>query len=168
MMPEDPRAEPWFDGQPRSSRPSVPPIALPSRARTIYAGLAAGAIAGAGGITLAWIAAKRSGVDLVASIGRAVSYAPLRAVPVLVRGLVPSFAIAVVIGIIVALLTRHVKRAIPVSIFAMIFTPAVWLGVHVLALHRAPGLAAALPLGPMLLGWATFGALLGTAVAIRG
>ena len=143
-------------------------VVLPSRARTVYAGLAAGAIAGAGGFLLAWTVGKRVGVDLVGAIAGSLSRGPLSVVPGIARGLLPPFAIALFVGVLVALVTRHVRRAIPVSIFGAIFVPTTWLALHVVALHRAPWLVSVLPLGPMLLGCALFGLLLGSVVAIRG
>jgi len=150
-----PASDEWFALQPRYSLPpsiSVPPPPpkLPSRGRTALAGLVVGAVGGAACLALAQVLAKR---DLAVMPG---------------TGWAVAAAIGATIAVNVALVTRHVRRALPLAIFGVVFGPFAWLGVYVIAVRRHAAFAAALPLGPMLLGIALFGALLALIVPARG
>lgn len=150
-----PASDEWFALQPRYSLPpsiSVPPPPpkLPARGRTVLAGLVVGALGGAACLAVAQLLAKR---ELAVMSG---AWWALAA------------AIGATIAVNVALVTRHVHRALPLAIFGVVFGPVVWLGVHVIALRRHAAFATALPLGPMLLGIALFGALLALIVPVRG
>jgi hypothetical protein len=84
-------------------------------------------------------------------------------------GVVGCALVGLVIVALITFLTRHVKRALPLAIFGIVFTPIVWLAVQSLVLPRtAPWLASMLPIGPMLLGAVAAGLSLVLAVPIRG
>lgn len=160
----------WFDREVRHSVPPdtgrLPPVVLPSRARAVFAGIAVGAVAGAVAITVARVLAKR---DVSDAIARAITGGNLHGLPKEAWAFGLAAIIGACIAVLVALVTRHVKRAIPVAIFGAVFAPVLWLGVHVVALrHHAWLVTEALPIGPMIVGSALFGALLCLIVPIRG
>ena len=167
--------EPWFDAQPpRSSLTSIPPSAPSGAFAHVTAGraLLAGAIAGLfGGIAFAIVpglASTRVGhyVDVAAVFGVLVASSVRDARLV---GVVACALVGLVFGALVIFLTRHVKRALPIALFGIVFTPVAWLAFQALLLPRfSPWLASMLPIGPMLLGAAAGGLSLALAIPIRG
>ncbi|MGZ3420625.1 MAG: hypothetical protein ACXVEE_22305 [Polyangiales bacterium] len=160
----------WFDGEPRYSVPpetaKPQPVILASKARTVLAGIVVGAAAGTVAISVARVVARR---DITQAIARALSGGNLRDVPSAGWAFGVAALTGAVLALVVALVTRHVRRAIPIAIFGAIFAPVLWLGVHVLALrHHAWLVTEALPIGPMIVGSAIYGALLSLIVPIRG
>jgi hypothetical protein len=160
----------WFNREVRHSVPPdtgrLPPVVLPSRGRAAFAGIVVGAVAGAVGITVARVLAKR---DVSAAIAQALTGGNLHGVPKegWTFGLAALFG--AVIALAVALVTRHVRRAVPIAIFGAVFAPVLWLGLHVVALrHHAWLVTEALPIGPMIIASALYGALLALIVPIRG
>lgn len=162
----------WFDGQPRHSVPPStsmpPPPPLPSRGRTIFAGALVGAVAASAGVFVARALSAHMPYDVVKGLARTVSRGDLRGLPEAAWAFGTAGIVGLLLGVAVALLTRHVRRALPLTIFGMIFAPVLWLGVHVLSVRHHPWLALALPIGPMLIGCAAFGLLLGLVIPLRG
>lgn len=164
--------EPWFDGQPRPSLPpSIPP---PSGAfvrvtpgRALMAGGIAGVVGGAAFALVPGLVSSRIAyyVDVAAVFG--VLFAP-RADNAKLIGILVCVAIGLVFGALVTLLTRHVKRALPIALFGLVFTPGLWLAFQALLLPRmSPWLASMLPIGPMLVGAAAGGLSLVLAVPLK-
>ncbi len=161
-------SEEWFEREPRYSLPpplSVPPPPpkLPSAPRTILAGVVIGAVGGAAALSIAQALAK---TDANHAIARALSQSS--GVPDAVWAFGVACSIGAFIAVLVAMLTRHVQRALPIAMFGAIFAPVLWLCLHVFALRRHDELLLALRLGPMLVGIAVFGALLALIVPVRG
>jgi hypothetical protein len=164
--------ESWFDGHPpRSSLTSIPPSA-PFAKVSAGRALVAGAIAGIfGGVAFACVPqivadGTRHPVAVTRVFGsiltRDVTSQPY-------AGVVGCALVGLVLGALITLVTKHVKRALPIALFGLLFAPIVWLAVQSLVLPRtAPWLAAALPIGPMLLGAAAGGLTLVLAIPIRG
>ena len=165
----------WFDAQPRvslpPSAPSMPPSAPFARVKPGRA-IVAGAVAGVfGGIAFALVpqlvsektkhpvpVARVFGMILTRNVDNQS-----------VAGVVGCAVVGLVLAALIIFLTRHVKRALPIALFGLVFAPIVWLAVQSLVLPRtSPWLASMLPIGPMLLGAAAGGLSLVLAIPIRG
>jgi hypothetical protein len=84
-------------------------------------------------------------------------------------GLAAFSVIGMLLGAGFARATKHVERMLPVAIFGIVFSPIVWLALHVFVLARfAPAVAAALPVGALVMGAAVAGLFLSLVVPLRG
>ncbi len=168
--------ESWFDAQqppPRESSFSLPPpsIPRPTVGRSILAGVVAGAVAGVAFVGTAMVAAQRLRLpgNIARTIGTWVSRGALSGDSATYGAVGALAGVGLLLGTVLSISTRHVRRTLPLLMFGVIFAPVLWLAVHVFVLRRfSPGLAAELPFSAMTLGALAFGACFALVPALRG
>ena len=161
--PEEELRESWFGKHVRVSEPplSLPPPRPRGRAAssTFALGVVAGAIGGGVALLLAGLMTPKFGpaVDIAHTVGRGIG-----------RGTEAGLAVAglagALLGGLLALTMQNARRWLGRLIFASTASVALWFCVHValLARHRAT-----LPLVPMLIGMAAYGACVAFVPAAR-
>ena len=161
--PEEELRESWFGKRVHASEPplSLPPPRPRGRAAssTFALGVVAGAIGGAVALLLAGQMTHRFGptVDVAQAVGHVIG-----------RGAESGLAVAglagALLGGLLALTMQNARRWIGRLIFASTASVALWFLVHValVARHRAT-----LPLVPMLIGVAAYGACVAFVPASR-
>ena len=152
--PKEELRESWFAKPVRlSERPSsLPPPPPPARsARATFAlGALAGLVGGAAALLLAGQMTRSFGpaLDIAEEVGRGVGHGRE-------AGVALAAGAGALLGGLLALAMRHARLWIGRLIFASIGSAALWFCVHVALLARHH---ATLPLVPMLLGMAAYGA----------
>jgi len=146
---------------------------LEERADRLHPAMAGAFAGGAAGIAMIAIAdrmlhARPDGYDLVQFAGRLVTDGRLEGVEAQGAGFGVAFGAGLVVGVVFALVTRHLRKFAPLLIWSLVVFPAVWTVLQAFVLPKtAPWLAAALPFVPMVVGSLAFAFVVALQLPLR-
>jgi hypothetical protein len=139
-------------------------IASHTEGRPAWAALF-GLIGGAAGGPVMLYAARalakqlRQDIDIVRTLGSAIPHAAFGDDGAWAGGLALAAGAGALVGLMLGALMQHVSRVAARIFIGLIIGPVLWIAVDAFALrHFAPTLAHALPVVPMIVGAAAYGA----------